>query len=100
MYPDWSNPGSADIAYSGFAGHLGSANYLFADGHVKSLRPTQTGTPINMWGAMSDNNPGTDCTEGTFTGKDAFKNPYAGINCDQVSPGQLAGLKGLEDKYK
>ena len=29
--------------------HLGNSNYLFADGHVKALKPTATGTPINMW---------------------------------------------------
>ncbi|MDQ3815751.1 MAG: prepilin-type N-terminal cleavage/methylation domain-containing protein [Armatimonadota bacterium] len=40
-----------------FAGHLGTSNYLFADGHVKSLRPLQTvaesgpftDTSSNMW---------------------------------------------------
>ena len=29
--------------------HLGLSNYLFCDGHVKALKPTATGTPINMW---------------------------------------------------
>jgi len=29
--------------------HLGTSNYLFADGHVKSLKPIATGTPLNMW---------------------------------------------------
>ncbi len=42
-----------------FAGHMGTSNYLFADGHVKSLKPTQTlapgssssntANPDNMW---------------------------------------------------
>jgi prepilin-type N-terminal cleavage/methylation domain-containing protein/prepilin-type processing-associated H-X9-DG protein len=32
-----------------FGGHLGTVNFLFADGHVKAMRPTQTGTPIDMW---------------------------------------------------
>lgn len=39
-----------------FAGHLGTGNYLFCDGHVKALRPFQTVTPalggsadVNMW---------------------------------------------------
>ena len=32
-----------------FAGHIGTSNYLFADGHVKSLRPLATGTPQNLW---------------------------------------------------
>ena len=32
-----------------FSGHLQTANYLFADGHVKSLRPMATISPTNMW---------------------------------------------------
>jgi len=33
-----------------FAGHTGATNYLFADGHVKSLQPAQTiGNNVNMW---------------------------------------------------
>lgn len=33
-----------------FAGHSGMTNYLFCDGHVKSLRPSQTiANGINMW---------------------------------------------------
>jgi prepilin-type N-terminal cleavage/methylation domain-containing protein/prepilin-type processing-associated H-X9-DG protein len=32
-----------------YAGHSGRANWLFVDGHVKALKPTQTGTPLNMW---------------------------------------------------
>ena len=43
-----------------FQNHLGTTNFLFADGHVKSLRPTQTVAPVNMWNvsnapAPSDN---------------------------------------------
>ena len=32
-----------------FQNHLGTTNFLFADGHVKSMRPTQTVNPVNMW---------------------------------------------------
>lgn len=33
-----------------FTDHLGTANFLFLDGHVKALHPTATATPtINMW---------------------------------------------------
>lgn len=49
----------ASAAASGdrlFAGHLGTANFLFADGHVKSLRPFATlnaaaggSSSVNMW---------------------------------------------------
>lgn len=38
-----------------FAGHLGRSNYLFADGHVKALRPLQTVAGVNMW--YRDNAP-------------------------------------------
>ena len=39
-----------------FQGHLQTCNFLFADGHVKSLKPTVTGTPVNMWNIQEDNN--------------------------------------------
>ena len=32
-----------------FQGHLGTTNFLFADGHVKSMRPTLTVQGTNMW---------------------------------------------------
>ena len=48
--PDrFSNPN-----YS-FTGHLGTVVFAFADGHVKAMRPTQTGSPINMWNIEEDN---------------------------------------------
>jgi prepilin-type processing-associated H-X9-DG protein len=31
-----------------FTNHLGTTNFLFADGHVKALKPTATINP-NMW---------------------------------------------------
>jgi prepilin-type N-terminal cleavage/methylation domain-containing protein/prepilin-type processing-associated H-X9-DG protein len=30
-------------------GHMGMPNILFADGHVKSMKPTRTARPYNMW---------------------------------------------------
>lgn len=38
-----------------FPGHLGTVNFLFADGHVKALKPSATGTPYNMWNIEEDN---------------------------------------------
>jgi prepilin-type N-terminal cleavage/methylation domain-containing protein/prepilin-type processing-associated H-X9-DG protein len=38
-----------------YAGHMGRSNYLFADGHVKALRPTQTYQGGNMW--FTDGSP-------------------------------------------
>jgi prepilin-type N-terminal cleavage/methylation domain-containing protein/prepilin-type processing-associated H-X9-DG protein len=50
---DWTilTPGWApNLADRGFAGHLGTMVVAYADGHVKSMRPTQTATPVNQWG--------------------------------------------------
>jgi prepilin-type N-terminal cleavage/methylation domain-containing protein/prepilin-type processing-associated H-X9-DG protein len=38
-----------------FAGHLGTANFVFADGHVKAMKPINTATPINMWNVEETN---------------------------------------------
>ena len=43
--------------------HLSSSNYLFADGHVKALKPTATGTPTNLWNVNQTTNP-TDTQPG------------------------------------
>jgi prepilin-type processing-associated H-X9-DG protein len=50
-----SGPFAGNSFYEGtlFSGHLGTSNYLFADGHVKSLRPLQTVQGTNLW--YSDN---------------------------------------------
>ena len=78
----------------GFAGHLGTANYLYLDGHVKALRPTATMSPTNQWGYFDDMSNSGACS---FPGAN-----YAGdkvwINCDQVSAGALARLGKLEAK--
>ena len=29
--------------------HLATSNFLFADGHVKAMKPPATATPVNMW---------------------------------------------------
>jgi prepilin-type N-terminal cleavage/methylation domain-containing protein/prepilin-type processing-associated H-X9-DG protein len=45
-----------------FTNHLGTSNFLFADGHVKSMKPAATGSPINMWtltnGSSDTSRPG------------------------------------------
>lgn len=41
-----------------FTNHLGTSNFLFADGHVKSLKPLATGTPLNMWNVANTTNLG------------------------------------------
>jgi prepilin-type N-terminal cleavage/methylation domain-containing protein/prepilin-type processing-associated H-X9-DG protein len=48
-HPDRGDPDFWDLAQIQFQSHLGMTNFLFADGHVKSMKPIATGTPINMW---------------------------------------------------
>ncbi|BCM88786.1 hypothetical protein IAD21_00628 [Abditibacteriota bacterium] len=45
-----------------YSGHLSTANYLFADGHVKSLRPLATLAPTNMWNRDNVAYTGTQLT--------------------------------------
>ena len=76
-----------------FAGHLGTTNCLFLDGHVKAMRPTATMTPVNMWGRShtqtAADGPGCD---GTTNPRDP--------NCEAPDAAGLAALKLIEDKYK
>jgi prepilin-type processing-associated H-X9-DG protein len=74
-------PGSDWVWSSQFSGHLGTANYVFADGHVKALRPTQTGHPFNMWGSMCG---GSGC------------DPVQSLNTDETSPAMLGSLQNWE----
>ena len=46
---DMDNPAALTNPTGTFQNHLTTTNFLFADGHVKSLKPTATGTPYNMW---------------------------------------------------
>jgi len=32
-----------------FPGHLGMVNFLFVDGHAKAMKPSATGSSVNMW---------------------------------------------------
>jgi prepilin-type N-terminal cleavage/methylation domain-containing protein/prepilin-type processing-associated H-X9-DG protein len=45
-----------------FIGHLGMTNFLFVDGHVKSLKPTATGRPLNMWVIRNTTTPNATTT--------------------------------------
>lgn len=44
-----------------FAGHLTRSNWLFADGHVRSLRPTQTCAGVDIWD-LDRNNANLPCS--------------------------------------
>ena len=55
---DFPNTGShTDL----FAGHSDRSNWLFADGHVRALRPTQTCQDTDIWD-LSNNNDGLPCS--------------------------------------
>lgn len=75
-----------------FAGHLSTMNCLFADGHVKSMRPMQTMVPVNMYGAFTDQKSlGGDCAS-PWNGQ--------GVNCDVPSEGAKSQIALLVQKYK
>ena len=44
------------IPYNGFKGHLGTCNFLFADGHVKALKPSATISETNYWSIEEEPN--------------------------------------------
>jgi len=99
-YPDWGappNPGGWNQLY---AGHTDMTNYLFIDGHCKSLRPTQTAsltpTPFNMWGDFADNTSadGPDC------GTAGVGGVGTDVNCDYPSPVLRANLANVEKNYQ
>ncbi|RYX80830.1 DUF1559 domain-containing protein [bacterium] len=56
---DRGDPEFYALADVSFQNHLGMTNFLFADGHVKSMKPTATGTPVNMWNVDNTTVSGT-----------------------------------------
>lgn len=55
QWPEMNMNGSVqDAQNSLFKGHLGTVNFLFADGHVKAMKPVATGSPVNMWTIEDD----------------------------------------------
>jgi prepilin-type N-terminal cleavage/methylation domain-containing protein/prepilin-type processing-associated H-X9-DG protein len=67
---------------TGFAGHTNQSNYLFADGHVKAMRPSQTAAPFNMWGGM-DGSPNGNT-----------------INVDVPEAAIVTGMQQVEARWK
>ena len=78
----------------GFSGHLATWNVLFCDGHVKSMKPVQTMTPVNMWGQMNDTQAGGDCPSNAWFEK------HKGINCNDVSAGWVTKAGALQAKFQ
>ncbi len=92
---NWSTiGGSVDAWYKElFAGHLGTINCLYADGHVKSMRPTATMTPVNQWGYLDGMNFTNE--NGCSTGDSANW-----INCEHVDTDSVTNLNTLQQKYQ
>jgi prepilin-type processing-associated H-X9-DG protein len=66
--------------------HLSTMNCLFADGHVKALKPTATYTPYNMWGRTTDQNAasGDGCDHNPYDSDSSNDNEH-NPNCSAVS---------------
>ena len=56
-----------------FAGHLGTSNFAFADGHVKSLRLPATVSPRNLW-TIQDDAAGPTALRNKMAATDTFYN--------------------------
>ena len=70
VYDGKPDPNNDDIGWVGglaMQNHSGRCNYLFCDGHVKTMKPMQTGYPINMWNGGNTQYPG-DTTPGPARG--------------------------------
>ncbi len=91
----WPEINATDMVNFGFAGHNGTSNYLFCDGHAKAMKPINTATPINMWGSLGSH------TNGAFAGGNgsACGTTYT-INCDTPEPEMVKGLAMLGQKYQ
>ena len=82
-----------------FAKHMGFTNCLFFDGHVKSMKPTATMTPLNMWGRFSDQSTSGECHYDGYGGANTTKDELS-VNCDEPSPGALTFIAKWESQTK
>ncbi len=93
-YWDWDNPNLNDFGDGtnrGFPIHSGRWNCLFIDGHVKTLLPTATAYPINMWGSFKESV--------TTDGPGCAMYPMD-INCDVTPKIQSDALAKLSTHFK
>ena len=93
-WTDWNGVGTTAWRDEGFAGHLGTMNCLYVDGHVKAMRPTATMTPVNQWGFF--NNMNNVNSNGCYDNG----NREQWINCEDVDANVVAGLDLLAKKYQ
>lgn len=79
----------------GYAGHLGTSNYLFFDGHVKALKPLATVSPINMYGQFNGN------VAADGRGCQAYSNTIGteAINCDVTPAAIVTAVGALNNKW-
>lgn len=95
-YWSWGSTGDPYELYFenfGFAGHLGTANYLFLDGHVKALKPSMTVSPVNMYGQFKGN------TSSDGTGCNNYFGEQGGLNCDKTPSDIAAHVAALTQKF-
>ena len=92
---DWSGSASKQFQINGFAGHTGTMNIAFCDGHVKNIRPEATAGAnglANVWGKFDDSVTDQSCPAGVGL-SDMF-------NCNSYSPGATRNLAALGAKWK
>jgi prepilin-type N-terminal cleavage/methylation domain-containing protein/prepilin-type processing-associated H-X9-DG protein len=93
----WSGTGNyaGNMTSRGFAGHSGTMNVAFFDGHVKAMRPTQTVQSKLMWVPnMQTANP-ADCPNFS-TGVRVTGTPATQQQCADL----IAGMQALETIWK
>jgi prepilin-type N-terminal cleavage/methylation domain-containing protein/prepilin-type processing-associated H-X9-DG protein len=78
----------------GFAGHSGTMNVAFLDGHVKAMKPTQTVQGKLMWVPNIPTANPADCT--------AYQTGVGGSGTRSADEcrGLIEGMAALENKYK
>jgi len=90
-YYDWDVAGgfgdNTTGSDRGFVNHGGRWNCLFIDGHVKTLLPSQTAIPINMWGNFAGNATADGPGCGVTT---------VNINCDKADTGLIDAMRLLD----
>lgn len=90
----WPESSASDMKTFGFAGHNGVENYLFCDGHAKAMKPVNTATPFNMWGALGNGQNGSP------GGGHGSACATYDLNCDTPEPEMVNGLGQLGQKYQ
>jgi prepilin-type N-terminal cleavage/methylation domain-containing protein/prepilin-type processing-associated H-X9-DG protein len=87
----WGGTGNYSI---GFAGHSGSMNLAFADGHVKAMRPTQTVSGKLAWVPNMPNADPSQCP--SYSTGVGGAGAATATQCTDL----IAGMQVLENKYK